>query len=243
MGDEPFPAAPPSARAPVPPLPLSIHPVPPPHIANDVAVTIDVLRWSTTTITALANGALAVEAFATPDEAVRRARAIGALTAGERDTRRIPGFDLGNSPLEMTRERVEGRILCTTTTNGTRALRVTDAAAHSFVTAFVNLEVTAEAIRALLAQREAHGADAGHVDIICAGSEGEPSPEDSACATELVARLEGRSSTLDLDALARSAPHARRVAGEEVRFAFRVDAVPVLVRATNGRCGTGARAG
>jgi 2-phosphosulfolactate phosphatase len=226
----------------VPPLPLVVHELPPPHATGDVSVTIDALRWSTTTIAALANGALAVEAFAEEDEARRRALEIGALLAGERGGHRIPGFDLGNSPLECTRERVAGRVICATTTNGTRALRVADGAAHSFVAAFVNLSVTADAIRALLAERRARGSDLGHVDIICAGTDGEPSPEDSACAAALVARIEGREHRVDLDALARTSPHAIRLAGlgygRDVEFSLRVDAIPSVVMVTAGRCGT-----
>lgn len=199
---------------------------------------IDVLRWSTSCVAALANGALGVEAFATAQEARLRAAEIGALTAGEREAHRIAGFDLGNSPLECTRERVEGRVLCATTTNGTRALLAASAARQVFVTGFVNLTATARVIRATLAASAAAG-DAGHVDIVCAGSERQPSAEDSACATALADLLEGREPALDLDALSREAPHANtlRAAGyaEDVAFALRLDAIPLVAARREGR--------
>lgn len=196
---------------------------------------IDVLRWSTTCVAALANGAERVEAFDSPQAASARAAEIGALTAGEREAHRIAGFDLGNSPLECTRERVAGRVLCATTTNGTRALRAASGAGRVFVAGFVNLTATAQAIRATFAADVADAAarDAGHVDIVCAGSEGRPSAEDSACAAALAALLEGREPALDLVALNRDAPHANtlRAAGyaEDVGFALRRDAIPLVV--------------
>ena len=193
-------------------------------------MTIDVLRWSTTAIAALASGASAIEAFATPAEAQARAAAIGALTAGERGGLRLPGFDLGNSPLEMTPERVRDRVLCCSTTNGTRALLSTASATHRFVAAFVNLSATAAAIRALAPQS---------VDIVCAGSEGQPSAEDSAAAAALAAALEETPLSPDLVAAVARAPHAALLRqlgfGEDVEFAARVDGVPVVARCIGDR--------
>lgn len=202
---------------------------------------IDVLRWSTTCVAALANGALGVEAFATPEAARLRAAEIGALTAGERAAHRIAGFDLGNSPLECTPARVAGRVICATTTNGTRALLAARDVHDVFVAGFVNLTATLTAIRALPAHGGSgargdvdHARDARGVHIICAGSEGHVSAEDSACALALAAALEGREHALDLAALAREAPHANtlRAAGyaEDVVFALRQDSLPVVAR-------------
>src|SRR5690606_37266264 len=122
-----------------------------------------------------AAGAAGVEAFASADAARVRASEIGALLAGEREAHRIAGFDLGNSPLEFTRERVAGRVICATTTDGTRALLAARDASAVFVAGLVNLAATAAAVRELL------GCERGlrHVHIICAGSEGQPSAEDS----------------------------------------------------------------
>ena len=89
--------------------------------AGGIAVVIDVLRASTTMITAVANGAARVIPVADVAEARRIAAEAGptALLGGERGGVRIAGFDLGNSPLEYRRAGVAGRTLVITTTNGT----------------------------------------------------------------------------------------------------------------------------
>lgn len=104
---------------------------------------IDVLRATTTITTALENGAQAVVPVAAPGEARRRAEELrtqagklqnraGAgigqtetdvLLGGERHARIIPGFDLGNSPLEYTVEIVKDKVIVLTTTNGTSAFQ------------------------------------------------------------------------------------------------------------------------
>src|SRR5439155_365961 len=80
---------------------------------------------STTMITALAHGCVSITPVADPAEARRLAAAEGpdaALAAGERRGEPIPGLDLGNSPVEFAIERVHGRAVYFTTSNGTRAL-------------------------------------------------------------------------------------------------------------------------
>ena len=87
---------------------------------------IDILRATTTMCAALHHGAKAMIPVATTEEALRLAQTIGSadvLLAGREETAcRIPGFHLGNSPLEMTEAAVRGKTLIVTTTNGTRAL-------------------------------------------------------------------------------------------------------------------------
>ena len=83
-------------------------------LAGGVAVVIDVLRASTTIITALANGAAQV----LPCGDVETARSLAAedetgntLTGGERGGVKIEGFDLDNSPASYSRERVAGKTI------------------------------------------------------------------------------------------------------------------------------------
>ncbi len=93
--------------------------------APDAAVVIDVLRATTTIAWALENGAEAIEAFADLEALEAAAAAWPAelrLRAGERGGRRLEGYDLGNSPLAVTPERVQGRRIFLSTTNGTRSL-------------------------------------------------------------------------------------------------------------------------
>src|SRR5690349_1075339 len=86
------------------------------------AVVIDVLRASSTIISALAAGAAEVAPCLEIDSAVRVAEEIRgvrtALLGGERGGLKIAGFDLGNSPFEYTAEAVAGRAVVFTTTNG-----------------------------------------------------------------------------------------------------------------------------
>jgi 2-phosphosulfolactate phosphatase len=150
-------------------------------LAASTVLVVDVLRASTTMITALGNGCAGIVPVADPDEALRRKRAAGdgALVAGERRGETVAGFDLGNSPLEVTRERVGGKLVIFTTSNGTRALLAARSATAVGVAALVNL--TAAAAWALAGGRD--------VTVLCAGERGAVSLEDQACAGLLVDRL------------------------------------------------------
>lgn len=96
-----------------------------------MAVVIDVLRATSTIVTALAAGAEEIRPAASPEEVRTKLRRLEAargsrdklLLGGERFGLKIEGFDLGNSPLEYTPETVGGRIILFSTTNGTRTLR------------------------------------------------------------------------------------------------------------------------
>lgn len=107
-------------------------------LSGATCVVFDVLRATTTLLTALAAGAESVTPAATIAEAVAlRGRDPTALLAGERDGVRITAavsggvdFDLGNSPREFEPSVVRGRRIVATTTNGTRALRACAAARH-----------------------------------------------------------------------------------------------------------------
>ena len=142
-------------------------------------LVVDVLRASTTIITALASGCLAVVPVTDAEEARRRATTTpGALIAGERRGEPLEGFDLGNSPLEFSPARVGGRTVVFTTSNGTRALVAVRAAAAVAVAAFVN--ASAAAAWAVAQKRD--------VIVACAGERGRVSLEDHVCAGVLVAR-------------------------------------------------------
>ena len=149
-------------------------------LAGATALVIDVLRASTSIVTALANGCLGVVPVGDPAEARERAAATpGALIAGERRGEPLAGFDLGNSPLEFTRDRVGGRLVFLTTSNGTGALLAVRPAAAVAVAAFVNLSAAAD------------WAVTGRRDLVvaCAGERGARSLEDEVCAGLLVDRV------------------------------------------------------
>jgi 2-phosphosulfolactate phosphatase len=172
------------------------------------ALIVDVLRASTTMIAALGNGCAGIVPVSDPDEAYRRARAIGpgALVAGERKGLMIDGFDLGNSPLEMTRERVGGKTLVFTTSNGTKALLAARPAAAVGVAALVNLS-------AAVAWAHGHGRD---LTVICSGDQGRVSLEDQVCAGLLLDALLRREPRATLAPAAREAVEAGRGYAESV---------------------------
>ena len=114
------------------------------------AVVIDILRASTTIVTALANGAARVIPLTTVEEArARREKEPESLLGGERNAVPPPGFDLGNSPREYTPERVNGKTIIITTTNGTRACQSADRAGAGPVVigGFVNLQAVTDFCR------------------------------------------------------------------------------------------------
>src|SRR5262249_26548060 len=115
----------------------------------------------------------------TPAEALDfRARSAGTLACGEREGRIVPGFDLGNSPFEFTRERVAGKTLAFASTNGSRALRAAVRCRRRLLGSFAALTATAEALR-----------DETEIWLVCAGKLGQFALEDAACAGTIVGRL------------------------------------------------------
>lgn len=146
-----------------------------------IVVVIDVLRASTTIVTALANGASAVRACGSLEEARRAADAAGrregtCLLGGERGGVPIEGFDLGNSPSEYTAARVAGRRVVTTTTNGTAAVEACPLAPVLLLGALVNRGAVARRVAASMA------AGGSRVHLVCAGTDGVATEEDLVAA-------------------------------------------------------------
>src|SRR5262245_11041170 len=109
-------------------------------------LVIDVLRASTTIVSALTHGCRALIPVGDAEEARRRAGATTGetpLLAGERRGETLPGFDLGNSPLEVAGPHIRGRVVVLTTSNGTRALLAARQASAIGVAGFVNLAAAA----------------------------------------------------------------------------------------------------
>ncbi|MCA9286585.1 MAG: 2-phosphosulfolactate phosphatase [Phycisphaerales bacterium] len=161
-----------------------------------VGVVVDVLRASTTIMTALHAGAQAVSPVGTPEEAMRRRAMVGtrkALAGGERGGLPAPGFDLGNSPAEYTREKVGGRTIFLTTTNGTAALLRLSMLHRVLVGGLVNRTAVANA---LVDHR-------GPVFMVASGTDGQPTEEDLIGAGAMIEAL-GRHRSLDLDRCAES---------------------------------------
>ena len=141
------------------------------------AVVIDVIRATTSIVTAFRNGVREVFPVASVEEARRTQASVpGALLAGERGGKRLPGFDLGNSPYELTPEAVAHRDVVLTTSNGTKTLRAIGAGRVVAVGAFLNRAAVAQ----WLLRRDENAL------ILCSGYEGIFSLEDSVCAGAVV---------------------------------------------------------
>ena len=239
--------------------PADFEKLPERDLSKTDCVVFDVLRATSSMMTALANGAAGIFPVREIKEALElRGRHPGALLAGERGGLRIPAalsggveFDMGNSPREFTRERVAGREIIMTTTNGTRALQACAGARRVLPAAFLNLAAVAGELRNELAEC---------LCIICAGTYEEAAFEDTVAAGALCDLLwrhfgggpDGISDSAQiarqiyLDAAAdvpgaiagrsRNARHLLSVAGlrEDVAFCLRRDALDVVAEMRQG---------
>ncbi len=152
------------------------------NLAGSVAVIIDILRASSTIITALHNGAKRVIPCGTPETARQiRAESIGhsVLLGGERGGVRIEGFDCGNSPSEYSEDRISGRTIAFTTTNGTQALLKSAAAETVLIGAFINRKTLISRLQG----------DQRPIHLVCAGTDGSITGEDVLFAGAVVDAL------------------------------------------------------
>ncbi|HEY5219267.1 MAG TPA: 2-phosphosulfolactate phosphatase [Gemmatimonadaceae bacterium] len=184
----------------------------PGDVAGRVVAVVDVLRASSSIAAALANGARAVFPGETSEAIVNRAKGFERgefRMAGERRMRKIDGFDLGNSPLEFTRDAVDGRTVLMTTTNGTAAFAATQGAKHVFAAAYVNFSPVLGAMRAALRK----GVD---LAFVCASHEGQFSLEDSVCAGRFVRHVTRRLANVTFNDAAVAAVQLHRKFGADI---------------------------
>ncbi|HVV00904.1 MAG TPA: 2-phosphosulfolactate phosphatase [Verrucomicrobiae bacterium] len=146
-------------------------------LSDATCVIFDVLRATSTMVTALARGAAGILPCAGIPEALRAKQDNPAmLLAGERDGLRITAalsgsidFDLGNSPREFTAEKIRDHAIAMTTTNGTRALVACARASTVLIGSFLNLSAALDALRNALPKR---------VLLVCSGTHEEAALED-----------------------------------------------------------------
>ena len=147
---------------------------------GSIVVVIDILRATSTIVTALGNGCRAILPVANLNEAVSAAaRMKDVLLAGERQAKKPAHFDLGNSPLEFSSDVVQGKTIILSTTNGTKALRSIQNADEILMASFLNFD----AVTLYLGKSEKN------VIFYCAGNDGAFSLEDTLCAALLTHHL------------------------------------------------------
>jgi 2-phosphosulfolactate phosphatase len=147
-------------------------------------VVIDVLRACSTMITALKNGAKSIIPVANMDAAGRISKNLDAsqyLLCGEKEGIKIDGYQLGNSPLEYTREVVDGKTIILNTTNGTKAVKKASSSRDLIIGSFINLKQVVGKLKT--ADME--------IALVCAGWQGKLALEDILCAGNIIYDLYG----------------------------------------------------
>lgn len=151
-------------------------------LAEKSAVVIDVLRATSSMIAALDSGAHRIIPTLEVEEARALKRSLpegSVILGGERGGLMIDGFDVGNTPQEFSADRVAGRTVVMTTTNGTRAILMSLGAEKVYIAALINAAATAR----VLCEGE------GDVVLVGSGTERRVSWEDSLCAGAIIERM------------------------------------------------------
>jgi 2-phosphosulfolactate phosphatase len=152
-------------------------------IRGSCVIVLDVLRATSVMVHALVAGCEQIIPCLEIDDALRVRDGLPAgatILGGERHGLPIPGFDLGNSPSSYSPEVCLHKTLVMTTTNGTKAILAALEANRVLIASFGNFEATCDA-----AARTA----SADVHVLCAGTEGDISHEDTLLAGAIVANL------------------------------------------------------
>ena len=146
-----------------------------------ICVVIDVLRATSVMITALHNGAEKIFPFKDIKIIQERCENLkNIIKCGERNALKIDGFDLGNSPLEFTKEKVFGKDIYMSTTNGTKAVENSLSAEKIIICSFLNIKSVS---KKLLEYKK-------DVVIVCAGTNGKFSLDDTLCAGLIIKEMQ-----------------------------------------------------
>jgi len=206
-------------------------------IEGKIVVVVDILRASSSIITALAHGVSRIIPVAHLDECIRY-REQGFLVAAERNGQKQEGFDFGNSPFEFMSETLTGASMALTTTNGTASITKSVHAYKVVVGGFLNLMALARFV--LLEDHD--------LMIVCAGWKGKVNLEDTLFAGALIdsllkthkfdsdashlAWLAYRKVTDLYDYILEHSSHAQRLAGqknqEDIRFCLTRDTYDII---------------
>ena len=145
------------------------------HDPEAIVVVVDVFRATTTMAAAFQNGVSSIRPVASVEEAMEYKRK-GWLVGAERNVKRCDFADFGNSPFDYTPEKVTGRDVIFTTTNGTNAITIAKSAYRVITGAFINLQAVADFCRK-------HGRD---VVVLCSGWQDKVNVEDTLFGGALV---------------------------------------------------------
>lgn len=156
------------------------------ELENTIVVVVDIFRATSSMCYGLANGANAIIPVAKLDECVAY-KENGFLLAAERDGEVVEGFNFGNSPFSYTRDKVEGKTIVLTTTNGTSAIQQCSSAKAVVIGSFLNITALSDWLKR----------QDDHVLLVCAGWKNHFSLEDTVFAGAVVGRIKGAERELD----------------------------------------------
>ncbi len=151
---------------------------------NHIIILVDVLRASSTIITALAHGATSIIPVTTIEEARQLASKLpNALLAGERDANPPPDFHYGNSPQSFLANKIRNHVIILTTSNFTRTLGHPPPSSTILAGAYLNIEHVAQTARNISKEK------ARPITIISAGSLNGTSVEDDQASNHIAIRI------------------------------------------------------
>jgi 2-phosphosulfolactate phosphatase len=149
-------------------------------IENSIVVVIDILRATSSITYGIENGATGIIPVMTVDDCLKY-KDSDYLLAAERNGAVVDGFDFGNSPFSYSSDKVQGKTIVLTTTNGTSAMRsAQERAAQVLIGSFLNLQAICDC---LLQQQK-------DVLLLCAGWKGNFNLEDSLFAGAVASHLQ-----------------------------------------------------
>jgi len=163
------------------------------NVAEYIVVVIDIFRATSSICYGIENGAEAIIPVSQVEEcSAYREKGLDYLLAAERDGKVVDGFDFGNSPFSYTAEKVAGKTIVLTTTNGTHALHLSRSAKRIVIGSFLNLTALSNWLKT---QNE-------NILLVCAGWKNNFNLEDTLFAGAVIEQLKTESFVLDDAALA-----------------------------------------
>lgn len=213
------------------------------EVQDKTVIVVDILRATSCMTTAFAFGIKSITPFAKLEDCMAM-KEKGYFTAGERDGKRVDGFDLGNSPFEYMEEKLKGKRIAFTTTNGTMAIAKSVGAKEIVIGSFLNLSAVTEYV----------SKSENNVLVVCAGWKGRVNLEDTLFAGALVDLLSDHTepdcdaplaaqhlylrAKGDLNEFLKDSSHVKRLAKlnihKDIRFCLTPDQYSVVPVLRNG---------
>lgn len=212
------------------------------QVQNHTVVVVDILRATSCMTTAFAHGIAAIAPFAQLQDCLAM-KEKGYFTAGERDGKKVDGFDLGNSPFEYQDPALKGKHIAFTTTNGTQAIVKSLGAKEIIIGSFLNLSAVTAHLQTLPYD----------ILVVCAGWKGKVNLEDTlfagavaeklkdhaqpACDAPLAAQHLYNQARNNMVAFLSTSSHVKRLAklgiSKDIEFCLTPDQYNVVPRLVN----------